>query len=213
MSNTTNLLLIQIIFIMKARYIRVSTGNQKTARQEQKASIEELIYIDIISGVKNFNERTEGRKLIKDIIEGKVTSLAVSSIDRLGRNLVDILKTIEFLNLNKINLRVDNLGLDSIVGGKENTAFKLIISVMGSVAEMEREAILERQREGILIAKLNGTYKGRVKGSKESNQVFLDKYKDVIKSLKRGNSVRDTAKICGVSIGTVQKVGKLLSDK
>ena len=43
---------------------------------------------------------------------------------------------------------------------------------MGSVAEMEREAILERQREGIMIAKLNGTYKGRVKGSKESNQVF-----------------------------------------
>lgn len=198
---------------MKARYIRVSTGNQKTARQEQKASIEELIYIDIISGVKNFNERPEGRKLIKDIIEGKITSLAVSSIDRLGRNLVDILKTVEFLNLNKINLRVDNLGLDSIVGGKENTAFKLIISVMGSVAEMEREAILERQREGIMIAKLNGTYKGRVKGSKESNQVFLDKYKDVIKSLKKGNSVRDTAKICGVSIGTVQKVGKLLFDK
>ncbi|TXI99918.1 MAG: recombinase family protein [Chryseobacterium cucumeris] len=198
---------------MKARYIRVSTGNQKTARQEQKASIEELIYIDIISGVKNFNERPEGRKLIKDIIEGKITSLAVSSIDRLGRNLVDILKTVEFLNLNKINLRVDNLGLDSIVGGKENTAFKLIISVMGSVAEMEREAILERQKEGIMIAKLNGTYKGRVKGSKESNQVFLDKYKDVIKSLKKGNSVRDTAKICGVSIGTVQKVGKLLFDK
>ena len=204
----TILLLIQNIFIMKARYIRVSTGNQKTARQEQKASIEELIYIDIISGVKNFNDRPEGRKLIKDIIEGKITSLVVSSIDRLGRNLVDILKTIEFLNLNKINLRVDNLGLDSIANGKENTAFKLIISVMASVAEMEREAILERQREGIMIAKLNGTYKGRVKGSKESNQVFLDKYKDVIKSLKKGNSVRDTAKICRVSIGTVQKVNK-----
>lgn len=197
---------------MKARYIRVSTGNQKTARQEQKASIEELIYIDIISGVKNFNERPEGRKLIKDIIEGKITSLAVSSIDRLGRNLVDILKTIEFLNLNKINLRVDNLGLDSIVNGKESTAFKLIISVMGSVAEMEREAILERQREGIMIAKLNGTYKGRLKGTKETDQDFLDKYKDVIKSLKKGNSIRDTAKICGISIGTVQKVNKRLSN-
>ncbi|MDR6459926.1 DNA invertase Pin-like site-specific DNA recombinase [Chryseobacterium vietnamense] len=198
---------------MKARYIRVSTGNQKTARQEQKASREELIYTDIISGVKNFNERPEGRKLIKDIIDGKITSLAVSSIDRLGRNLVDILKTVEFLNLNKINLRVDNLGLDSIVNSKENTAFKLIISVMGSVAEMERETILERQREGIMIAKLNGAYKGRVKGSKESNEIFLDKYKDVIKNLKKGNSFRDTAKICRVSVGTVQKVNKLLSNK
>lgn len=196
---------------MKARYIRVSTGNQKTVRQEQKASNEELLYIDVTSGVKSFNERPEGRRLIKDIVEGVITSVNVSSIDRLGRNLVDILKTIEFMNLNKVNLRIDNLGLDSITNEKENIAFKLIISVMGSVAEMERETILERQKEGILIAKLNGVYKGRLKGSKESNQDFLDKYKDVIKSIKKGNSIRDTAKICSVSVGTVQKVSKLLN--
>lgn len=196
---------------MKARYIRVSTGKQNTARQEQKISTEEIVYIDIISGAKNFNERPEGRRLIKDIIEGKITSVVVSSIDRLGRNLVDILKTIDFLNLNRVNLKVDNLGIDSILNGKENTAFKLIISVMGSVAEMEREAILERQKEGIMIAKLNGAYKGRLKGTKETNQEFLDKYKDVIKNLKKGNSIRDTAKICGISTGTVQKVNKQLN--
>lgn len=197
---------------MKARYIRVSTGNQKTARQEQKASSEELIYTDVVSGTQNFNERPEGKRLIKDIVEGKITSVAVSSIDRLGRNLIDILKSIEFLTLNMVNLKIDNLGIDSIVHGKENVAFKLIISVMGSVAEMEREAILERQREGIIIAKLKGTYKGRLKGSKETNQAFLEKYKTAIKHIKKGNSIRDTAKLCNISVGTVQKIKTLMRD-
>ena len=81
---------------------------------------------------------------------------------------------------------------------------------MANIAEMERESILERQREGIALAKLKGIYKGRVLGSKESEEDFLAKYKEVVKSLKKGNSVRDTAKICKVSTGTVQKVKRLM---
>jgi len=191
---------------MKTRYIRVSTGNQNTARQEAKQSSDEKIFIDVVSGSVPFAQRTKGKELIDEIEAGIIEYITVSSIDRLGRNLYDILTTLEFLKEKKVVLKVQNLGIESLVDGKENQAFKLIISVMANIAEMERESILERQREGISIAKAQGRYKGRVEGSKESDSEFLSKYKMVIKSLKKGNSLRDTAKICKVSLGTVQKV-------
>ncbi|AZI66544.1 recombinase family protein [Kaistella daneshvariae] len=196
---------------MKARYIRVSTGNQKSARQEAKATKDEKIFIDVVSGSVPFSEREEGKNLLREIEEGNVNYVSVSSIDRLGRNLYDILTTLEILKEKKVILKVDNLGIESLVNGKENQAFKLIISVMANIAEMERETILERQREGIALAKAKGLYKGREKGSVESDSEFLAKYKEVIKSLKKGNSLRDTAKICTVSLGTVQKVKKKLN--
>lgn len=197
----------------KARYIRVSTGNQKTARQEIRAAKDELVFIDIISGATPFQERPEAKKLLGCIEKKEVSYLSVSSIDRLGRNLIDILKTLEYLNENRIVIKVDNLGIESMVTGKENSAFKLIISVMANISELERTTLLERQKEGIAIAKAKGVYKGREKGSVESPDVFLGKYKEVVKSLKKGNSLRDTAKICNVSLGTVQKVKKKIGVK
>ena len=81
---------------------------------------------------------------------------------------------------------------------------------MANVAVMERETLLERQREGIAIAKAKGVYKGRVRGSVESKDVVLSKYKGVVKLLKQGISLRKTAKLEGVSLGTVQKVKKIM---
>ena len=195
---------------MKARYIRVSTGNQKTARQEEKANKDEKIFLDVVSGSIPFHEREKGKDLIKEIEAKQIDYVSVSSIDRLGRNLYDIISTLEFFKNSKVIIKVDNLGIESLIDGKENQAFKLIVSVMANIAEMERESILERQKEGIAIAKAKGVYKGRELGSKESDTDFLSKYKEVIKSLKKGNSIRDTAKICSVSLGTVQKVKNLL---
>ena len=196
---------------MKARYIRVSTGNQNTERQLQKSHPHEKLYIDIISGATPFSQRPEGKKMLKDIEAGLIDYISVHSIDRLGRNLFDILATLEFLNEKKIVLKTDNLGIESLINGKPNSAFKLIISVMANIAEMERETLLERQREGINIAIAKGVYKGRLKGSVESDEQVLDKYKEVVKYLKKGQSLRDTAKLCNVSLGTVQKVKQILN--
>lgn len=196
---------------MKARYIRVSTGNQNTARQLHKSHPDEKLYIDIISGATPFSQRPQGKKMLEDIETGLIDYISVHSIDRLGRNLFDILATLEFLNEKKIVLKTDNLGIESLINGKPNSAFKLIISVIGNIAEMERESLLERQREGIAIAKAKGIYKGRERGSKETNEQVLDKYKEVVKYLKKGQSLRNTAKLCNVSLGTVQKVKKILN--
>ncbi|MFY8180154.1 MAG: recombinase family protein, partial [Flavobacterium sp.] len=89
--------------------------------------------------------------------------------------------------------------------------FNLIISVMANVAQMERETLLERQREGIAVAKAKGIYTGRVKGSVESDAEVLAKYRDVAKFLKMGKPLRDVKSRCGVSLGTVQKVKQVMN--
>jgi DNA invertase Pin-like site-specific DNA recombinase len=196
---------------MKARYNRISTANQSLERQIQKQHPDEVLYNDVVSGSIPFNEREEGKRLIQEIENGKIKHISVSSIDRLGRNLLDIISTLDFFTQKNITLQVDNLGIQSMVKGKKNPTFDLIISVMANVAAMERETLLERQREGIAIAKANGKYKGRVRGSKEPKEEFLKKHKQVTKLLKDGFSIRKTAKLCDVSPGTVQKVKKMIS--
>ena len=195
---------------MKARYNRISTANQNLERQIAKQNPDEVLYNDVVSGSIAFAERLRGKELINDIDAGKINYVVVSSIDRLGRNLHDIINTLEYFSNNSVVLRVDNLGLESMVLGRQNPTFNLIVSVMANVAVMEREALLERQREGIAIAKLKGVYNGRVKGSVETAAEVLVKYRDVAKFLKMGKSLRDVKSRCGVSLGTVQKVSALL---
>lgn len=76
---------------------------------------------------------------------------------------------------------------------------------------MERETLLERQKEWIALAKAKGVYDGRVKVSAESNAEVLGKYKEVVKFLKIGKSLRDVQSRCEVSLGTVQKVKAILN--
>ena len=194
---------------MRARYNRISTANQNIERQLAKQFADETIYNDVVSGAVEFKKRDGGAKLMADIESGKIKYVSVSSIDRAGRNLQDIINTISYFDKHNVTLKVDNLGLESRVDGKKNQTFDLIVSVMANVAVMERETLLERQREGIAIAKAKGTYKGRVRGSVESSDEFLAKYKGVVKLLKQNISLRKIAKLEDVSLGTVQKVKKL----
>ena len=145
---------------MRARYNRISTANQNLERQLVKQNPDEVLFNDVVSGSVPFNQRDRGNELINQINDGIIKYVVVSSIDRLGRNLHDIINTLELFNNNGVTLRVDNLGIESMVDGKKNPTFDLIISVMANVAVMERESLLERQREGIAIAKANGVYKG-----------------------------------------------------
>lgn len=196
---------------MKARYNRISTANQKLERQLVKQHPDEVLYNDVVSGSVSFNDREKGSELIRAIESGKIDYVAVASVDRVGRNLQDVINTLEFFRANNVVLRVDNLGLESMVSGKKNPTFDLIISVMANVAVMERETLLERQREGIAIAKSKGVYKGRVRGSSESPEQFISKYKGVVRLLNENMSLRKTAKLADVSLGTVQKVKKLMA--
>jgi DNA invertase Pin-like site-specific DNA recombinase len=195
---------------MKARYARISSQSQKLDRQTIKKNDDEILFQDVVSGSVAFADRKSAKDLIAQIENGTINFVSVSSVDRLGRNLQNIINTLTYFNSKGVTLRVDNLGLESMTLGKVNPTFNLIISVMANVAEMERETLLERQREGIAVAKAKGIYTGRVKGSVASDAEVLAKYKDVVKFLKMKKPLRDIKSRCGVSLGTVQKVSALL---
>jgi len=198
----------------KARYIRVSTSNQSTARQEIKAHKDEEIYLDKVSGSIPFNEREEGKRLLFDIAMGNIDEVSVSSIDRLGRNSFDIQTTLNLLQKSNINVKVDNLGLESMVNGEPNPIFKMICDVLSNVAEMERTSLLERQKEGIALAKKKGVYRGREKGTVETDEEVLTKYPNAVKAIKKypDGSLRELAKLGECSMNTIKKL-KLILDK
>ncbi|AWM14196.1 transposase [Flavobacterium sediminis] len=197
----------------KVKYIRVSTTEQNTGRQETNSKEFSKVYIDKVSGSVKFSERKEASKLISDIESGIVTEIHTSSIDRIGRSIIDILTMIEFFNEKSVKVFVENIGMYSLIDGKPNPSFKMIVSVLGNVAEMERNNMLERQKQGIELAKAKGTYKGRLYGTRMSDDEVLTKYKVVVRELKNGESLRRASKIGGCSLGTAQKVQSILKQK
>ena len=196
----------------KARYNRISSPNQKLERQLVRNHPDELIYNDVVSGAVPFKEREKGQDLMKAVEAGTIDFVSVTSVDRLGRNLYDVLTTLEYFTDNGVVLRVDNLGIESMVNGKPNQVFKLIVSVLGNVAEMERANLRERQLEGIAIAKAKGVYKGRERGTFMKDADFLEKYRHVVKETNNHPdlSIRKLAKLTNVSVGTVQRVKKIM---
>ena len=193
---------------MKAKYIRVSTKEQNTDRQ---TDFNGLTYIDECSGSISFKDRTQAKKLLDN---KEITEVHVHSIDRLGRNTLDIMQTIQDFTSKGINVVSTKEGLQTLIDGKENPIAKMMIGILGTLAEFELSRIKERQAEGIAKAKERGGFKGRSIGSKESAEVFVNKASTqaILKHLRGKESVRRTALLSKTSEGTVKKVKKMLSD-
>ena len=197
----------------KIQYVRVSTEGQNPDRQEEGITSGLQFKMDKISGSVPFADRPKGAWIMQKAEAGEIDEVHVHSIDRLGRNTIDIMQTIQRLTELGVNLVSKKEGLQTLIDGKENPTAKLIIGVLASVAELERTLIRERQAEGIAIAKRDkDKYKGRPKG-RESVDQFLKKHRKVLKELNEGSSLRRTAKVCDVSINTVRKVKDAASMK
>jgi len=197
---------------MKVLYCRVSSIDQKTDRQKVNESDFKLVVEDKCSGAIPFFERPGGIEIKKLIDKGALTSLGVWQIDRLGRDLRDIINTIHYFVEKKIAINFISQGLTTLDNnGKENPISKMMISILGIVGEMERVQIKERQLEGIKIAKLKGAYTGRKIGSKETTLDFLSKEKNkkAADYLKKGYKVTEVAKLTELNINTVSKIKKL----
>ena len=192
------------------KYIRVSTLNQNESRQT-KTDLD--IFIDKCSGSIPFKERKQGSKVFKMAENGDINTVEVHSIDRLGRNTLDILNTIKDLTELGVNVVSEKEALQTIVNGKENPTAKLMVGIMATLAEFELNIIKERQREGIEEAKKRGAYKLNGGKLKETKEQVLNKAKNrkCYKLLKPGSSIRTSAKLSGVSSGTAQKVKKLIN--
>ena len=139
---------------MKVLYTRISTIDQKSDRQTQNSKDYDYVIEDKCSGATPFFERDGGKRIEKMILKNQVTSISVHQIDRLGRNLLDILNVISYFNKKGICIHFIQQNIKTLnEDGTEDSIGKMIISVLGVVAEMERNLIKERQLEGIAIAK------------------------------------------------------------
>lgn len=199
---------------MKVLYTRVSTYEQKSDRQTQNSKDFDFVEEDKCSGAIPFFERDGGKRIEKMVLKNQVTSISVHQIDRLGRNLLDILNTISYFNKKGICIYFIQQGIKTLnEDGTENQISKMIISILGVVAEMERNLIKERQLEGIAIAKANGVYKGRKRGSSTSTLDFLNKPKNkiAVDRLKLGIKKSEVAKITGLHLNTITKISKALN--
>jgi DNA invertase Pin-like site-specific DNA recombinase len=135
-------------------YRRVSTLDQSTARQLEGETLDR-VFEDKLSG-KDTN-RPQLQAMLKHVREGD--TVIVHSLDRLGRNLADLQKLID--DLTSRGVAVEFMKEHLTFTGEDTPMARLMLGIMGSVAEFERSMIRERQREGIALAKVAGVYKGR----------------------------------------------------
>lgn len=158
---------------MKIGYVRASTTDQNTARQE--VLMEELgvdqVYIDRISG-KN-TDRPELKRMMTFVREGDM--VIVESISRFARNTRDLLDLVEQLTRKRVEFVSKKEAIDTTT-----PSGKFMLTIFGAVAELEREYILQRQREGIAIAKTKGIYKGR-------KPIQHPEFKQVVTLWRRGS--------------------------
>ena len=199
---------------MNVLYCRISTAEQKTDRQRVNEKNYSLVIEDKCSGTIPFFEREGGMKIKKLIDKSALKELDVFEIDRLGRDLRDIINTIHYFTEKGICINFVAQGLRTIdSNGKENPITKMIISILGVVGEMEKKQIRERQLEGIAIAKMKGVYLGRKAGSKEDVLKFLSKPKNktAVEYLKKGLKNNEAAKLSGVHINSITKIKRLVA--
>ena len=202
-----------------AIYARVSSvgDRQSTDRQVSdlvkyatKNGLEVMsIYEEHISGAKKNEERAVLCECLNYCIENKIDTLLISELSRLGRNVDEVLANVKFCKDNNLNIyfQKENLSLFNADGSK-NPFLTIFISVLGTCAEMERENIKFRLNSGLRRHIENGGRMGRTIGSTKSREKKQEEYAKVIKLLKGGQSVRNTAKLCDVGISTVQRVKK-----
>ena len=200
-------------------YARVSSTGERQSTSRQVADLTDYanrnglevveVYEEHISGAKRNEERAVLTECIDYAVTNGVEVVLFSELSRCGRAVWEVLDTIRTLKDNGINAYFQKEGL-SLFGtdGKENPYLAVMVSVLGVCAQLERENITYRLNSGRAKYIADGGKLGRKVGSVKSKERKQEEYSKVIRSLKAGKSIRDTAAICSVSISTVQRVKK-----
>ncbi len=161
-----------------------------------------------VSGRIPFLERPSGKRLIEDIANGKINQVIVLRIDRLGRDLEDILKTIKTIHSYNVPITSQNEGITTLIDGKESVMSNLLINILSSISEFQYHQTREKTLAGIERAKLDGKYKGRKIGSTESVETFLSKPKvqKIMTLLNEDIGIRKISRIVECSPNYIYKV-------
>ena len=198
---------------------RVSTDRQDYQRQVSelqeycnKVGWEVVgIFVNKVSGAKTIEERTELQQMIEFIKENDISRVVCLEVSRLGRNTLESLKVIQFLNEHKVSLFIKNYNIETLNSdGKPNPITSLITTILLEIASMERQTIRERMQSGqkqyIERCRKNGIKMGRSVGYRKSDINYKVQYSKEISLLKRGLSFRNIQSITGTSINTLRKI-------
>lgn len=172
------------------------------------------VFEEHISGARKNSERPVLSECLDFCISEKIDVILCSELSRLGRSVYEVLENVKFCRDNHINIFFQKECLSIFnPDGSENPYTAIMIAVLGTAAQLEREAIKYRLNSGraAYIAKNGHEGLGRPKGSVKTKESLGTEYRSVIKELKRGTSVRRTAKLCDVSTFTVEKIKKVFS--
>lgn len=143
------------------------------------------------------------------IDQKKLTHLESHSIDRIGRNTIDVLKTWQELTEMGIKVVCRNQNLTNFrADGSQDEVSQMIISTLSIMANFERNIILDRQKEGIALAKIKGKYRGRKIGTQETKINFIQKPRNqkILSYLEKEYPYSETCKIVNYSFSTINKV-------
>lgn len=171
-------------------YARVSTSGQSLEAQLQALSDCGQVFKEKQSGAST--ERQELSRMLEYVREGD--SVIVTKLCRLARNTKHLLEIVELLDSKKVSLQVLNLGIDTA-----SPTGRLMVTLIGAIATFERQLLLERQAEGIALAKQKGKYKGR-KPTARAKQA------QVSELLAGGLSKSQVAKELGISLSSIYRL-------
>jgi len=178
---------------MLVGYARTSTADQKAGLEAQVGELKtagcEELFLEQVSSVQHREELEKALKFIR-----KGDTLVVTKLDRLARSIPDLVRIIETLEEKRATLRILAMNLNT-----NTPTGRLLLNLVGSVAQFEREIMLERQREGVAKAKTEGKYKGRKPTARAKSE-------DVIGKFKAEQRPSDIAKSVGIGRASVYRI-------
>lgn len=198
-------------------YARVSSTGERQSTSRQVADLTQYattngmavteIFEEHISGAVKNEERPVLCECLDYCIANGIDTLLISELSRLGRNVDEVLANVKRCKENNLNIyfQKENISIFQADGSK-NPFLNIFISVLGTCAEMEREAIAFRLNSGLKRYKEAGGKVGRKVGSIKTKEQKQEEYAKVLRCLKQGKSIRDTSILCGVSVSTVFRV-------
>ena len=201
---------------------RVSTQAQDY--QRQVAELQEYcdkvgwevmrVFANKVSGAKAVTERPEIMEMVEYIKNNDVKRVVCLEISRLGRNTIEALKVINYLNEHRVSLYVKNYNLETLIDGKVNPVASLICTILLEIGSLERQSIIERTSSGrnqyIAKCREQGIKMGRPSSYRKSDEAYKDQYSKEISLLRKGISLRNVQAITGTAVGTLRKLSKFV---
>jgi len=196
------------------KYNRTSHVSQHGERfKVDKSNYDHTFFDQGVSGTKPFKERTQASKIVEMINNNMIKELHVEELRDVGRNMVDTINTLDWLDKNNVNVVIRSMGnLSSRVGEKRNEIWSMITATMSSLYQMELENLKTRTKMGREAYLMKGGVIGRPRHTKETEKAFLEKpkCKEILSLLSKGKSLRDIAGRANCSINLVVKAKRMV---